>query len=56
MSFVFVTLFVVFLKKVKRAMLMHFFEGEVAVNKMYCYVAGNFFITVGALIGFFEVT
>ena len=28
MSFVFVTLFVVFLKKLKRAMLMYFFEGE----------------------------
>ena len=28
MSFVFVTLFVVVLKKVKRAMFMHFFEGE----------------------------
>ena len=28
MSFVLVTLFVVFLKKVKRAMLMHFFEGK----------------------------
>ena len=27
-----------------------------AVNKVYCYVAGNFFITVRALVGFFEVT
>ena len=58
MSFVFVTLFVIFLQKVKRAMLMHFLRGRGrgAVNKVYCYIAGNFFITVRALIGFFEVT
>ena len=38
---------------------MHVLEGgggRGAVNKVYCYVAGNFFITVRALIGFFEVT
>ena len=35
---------------------LHLQKKRLALNKKYCYIAGNFFQTACALIGYFEVT
>ena len=35
---------------------LHLQKKRLALNKKYCYIAGNFFPTACALIGYFEVT